>query len=281
MSICAHVAPLGGFVMALAIVVAPHGVHAGAWTLPEGEGQATVIGTWSNATHAFDAGGNSTATPRTEKMELQGLLEYGATDRFTVILTPGLQHLDIAAPVNATRSGFGYFELGGRYKLFGGPSWVISAQATLRAPGVFEPLNAAAIGYTDPETDLRALFGYGGSVGGMPAFVDLQLAQRFRAGTPPSEFRADATVGVTPWPTWMLLGQSFNVVAEGSAPPIFPNYAYHKLQLSVVHELTPAVAVQFGGFTTIAGHNALQENGMLLGVWYRFGGKDIGLPSGR
>ena len=115
----------------------------------------------------------------------------------------------------------------------------------------------------------------------MPAFVDLQLAQRFRAGTPPSEFRADVTLGVTPWPTWMLLGQSFNVVAEGSAPPIFPNYAYHKLQLSVVHELTPAVAVQFGGFTTIAGHNALQENGMLLGVWYRFGGKDIGLPSSR
>lgn len=255
----------------IAIVAAPQGARAGAWTLPAGESQAELIGTWSSATRAFDAVGNTAPTARTEKFELQGLLEYGATDRFTVILNPGLQHLDIAAPVNATRSGLGYFELGGRYKLIDGPSWVFSAQATLRAPGVFEPINAAAIGYTQPETDLRALFGYGASVGSMPVFVDLQLAQRFRAGTPPSEFRADATFGITPLPTWMVLGQSFNVISEGSAPPIFPNYAYHKLQLSIVHELTPQWAVQLGGFTTIAGHNALQENGMLLGAWYHFG----------
>ena len=262
-------AGIGPF-LGLLITAAPVPALAGAWTLPEGQGQAALIGTWSNAGRAFDAAGNLQAAPQINKFELQGLLEYGVTDAFTVMLLPGLQHLDIAAPVNAQRTGLGYFEIGGRYRLFNGPSWVVSAQATLRAPGVFEPINSAAIGYSEPEVDFRVLFGRSGSLGGWPVFADLQLAQRFRAGSPPDEFRADVTFGVRPLPGWMLLAQSFNVFAEGSRPPLLPSYAYHKLQLSIVHDLTPAWSVQFGGFSTVTGHNALQENGMLLGTWYRF-----------
>jgi hypothetical protein len=29
-------------------------------------------------------------------------------------------------------------------------------------------------------------------------------------------------------------------------------------------------AVQGGGFTTYAGYNALQENGLVFGVWHKF-----------
>ncbi|MEA2990587.1 MAG: hypothetical protein QOG83_3298, partial [Alphaproteobacteria bacterium] len=29
-------------------------------------------------------------------------------------------------------------------------------------------------------------------------------------------------------------------------------------------------AVQAGGFTTFSGRNALQENGLVVGAWYRF-----------
>lgn len=266
MSSRAGIGPLLG----LAIITAPGLAFPGAWTLPEGEGLAALIGTWSNAGRAFYAAGNLATTPQTDKFELQGLFEYGVTDRFTVMLLPGLQHLDIAPPVGAQRTGLGYFELGGRYRLFNGPSWVVSAQATLRAPGVFEPINPAAIGYSDPEVDLRVLFGKSGTVAGWPVFADLQLGQRFRVGTPPDEFRADVTFGLRPLPAWMLLLQSFNVFAEGSSLPVFPDYRYHKLQVSIVHDLTPAWSIQLGGFSTVAGHNALQENGMLLGTWYRF-----------
>ena len=48
------------------------------------------------------------------------------------------------------------------------------------------------------------------------------------------------------------------------------SYNYHKLQLSVVYDLTPQWAIQAGAFTTFAGRNALQENGILLGTWYKF-----------
>jgi hypothetical protein len=37
-----------------------------------------------------------------------------------------------------------------------------------------------------------------------------------------------------------------------------------------VYEITPTLSVQGGGFTTFAGRNALQENGAIFGVWYKF-----------
>jgi len=57
-------------------------------------------------------------------------------------------------------------------------------------------------------------------------------------------------------------------MGAGSVP--FSSYEYYKLQLSAVYSLTPAVSLQLGGFTTYAGRNALQENGVLFGAWYRY-----------
>jgi hypothetical protein len=188
----------------------------------------------------------------------------------TVIASPGLQHVDIASPTDARRTGLGYTELGGRYRVLQADSWVLSGQATVRVPGTNDTSNAAAIGYTGVETDIRGLIGYGFALRGLPAFVDLQLAQRFRAGGPPNELRADATLGLQVAPQWLLMAQSFNVVSEGGGSAPFASYEYYKLQLSAVYALTAAVSLQLGGFTTYAGRNALQENGMVFGAWYRF-----------
>jgi hypothetical protein len=252
------------------VSLAPSAALAGAWTLPAGTGQATVSGTMSSADRAFDTSGALQPVPRYNKFELQGWIEYGLTDRFTAIVAPGLQHVDIAAPADAQRTGLGYTEWGGRYSLLQGTSWVFSGQATMRLPGTNDISNPAGIGYTGIETDLRALFGTSFAVYGMPAFLDLQFAQRFRAGGPPNEFRADATFGIRPAERWLLLAQSFNVFSEGPGSPPFASYEYFKLQLSAIYALAPAWSVQAGGFTAYAGRNALQENGLVLGVWHRF-----------
>jgi len=264
-------ASIGPF-LGLSLLVAPTAAFAGAWTLDAGTGQAALTGTLSQATSIFDWKGNVVSAPRYTKFELQGLLEYGATDKLTVMFLPGFQHVDIDIPGSPSRTGLGYTEFGARYQLLSGPSWVFSGQATMRVPGTTDAGNPAAIGYTDVETDIRALFGYSFSLGGMPAFINLEAAQRFRYGDPPDEFRFDATFGVRPAPNWLLLVQTFSVVSEGAGTgPIFStSYDYHKLQFSVVYDLTPRWAIQFGGFTTFVGHNALQENGMLLGTWYKF-----------
>lgn len=244
--------------------------HAGAWLMQEGRGQMVVTDTASRATHAFDSGRSLAPTPRYTKFETGVLFEYGITDWFTAILAPGLQHVAIAAPVDASRTGWGYSEFGGRFRVAQGDSWILSGQATMRLPGTTDAANPAAIGYTGHEIDIRALFGTSFQIGAWPAFIDLQAAQRFRTGGPPGEFRFDATFGVRPHPQWMILTQTFSVVSEGAGSALFPSNDYHKLQMSVVHDLTPNLALQIGAFTTFNGRNALQENGILTGIWYKF-----------
>ena len=69
----------------------------------------------------------------------------------------------------------------------------------------------------------------------------------------------------------MLLVQSLNVFSEGAGNGIFyTSYDYEKFQLSLVYSFAPAWAVQFGGYTTYAGRNALQENALITALWYRF-----------
>jgi protein XagA len=255
--------------ISLGFFASPSIAMAGAWTLPEGSGQAIVTAAGSVANRAFSGSGLAPIS-RYSKFEVQGLLEYGLTNKFTFIFAPSLESIDIGAPISARRTGLGYTEIGGRYLLAQSDSWVLSGQATVRIPGVSDTSNPAAIGYTAVETDVRALIGHSFSIGGMPAFVDMQFAQRFSGPGSPSEFRADLSLGVRTSERWLLLAQSFNVVSEGSAGWIYSSYEYYKFQLSGIYSITPSWAVQVGAFTTYAGRNALQENGGIVGVWHKF-----------
>jgi hypothetical protein len=252
-------------------VTAPAAALAGAWTMPEGTGQWLAGLTAATSTDYFDGGGLA-STPRYNKVEGQLLIEYGLTDRLTAILDPGLQHIDIASPTDASRTGLGYTEFGARYEFFDADAWVFSGQATLRLPGTTDTSNPAAVGYTDVEADFRALIGHNFTLGTMPAFFDLEIAQRERSDGLPSEFRTDATFGVKVLPQWLLLAQSFNVVSEGAGNTLYTggSYEYYKLQLSAVYSLTRTWELQGGGYTTYAGRNALQENGLIFGVWHQF-----------
>jgi hypothetical protein len=257
-------------VCVLGLLAAPTAAFAGAWTLPQGTGQWFATVTASESTNYFDGSGIA-STPRYDKDEAQLLIEYGLTDRLTAIVDPGLQHIDIAAPTSAERTGLGYTEFGARYGFVEDPTWVFSGQATLRVPGTYDTSNPAAVGYTDVEADLRLLLGHSFNIAQLPAFFDLEVAERVRTAGYPSEFHADATLGVRVFPRWLLLAQSFNVISEGSGISIFGgSYEYYKLQLSAVYALTPTWSLQGGGFTAYAGLNALQENGVIFGVWHQF-----------
>jgi hypothetical protein len=247
---------------------APGVVLAGAWTLEDGAGQVIARATVSTASNTF--GDEADSNSRYSKAELQAYVEYGITDWLTAVIVPTLEMVDINGESDAQHTGPGYTELGGRVRLLQESTWVFSAQSTFRTPGGFDDSNPAMAGNTDPELDVRALFGYNLTLGEWPAFADVQLAQRFRFADPPNEVRLDLTFGVRPQPKWLLLSQAFNVVSEGSGEDGFESYFYSKFQLSAVRELTPSLSVELGGSTTYAGHNALQENAVLLGVWYKF-----------
>lgn len=254
----------------IGLIVSPTAAFAAAWTLNAGDGQAIVTATPSEGTQIFDQGGKLLPFPRYSKDDAQALIEYGATDWLTIIAAPSLQHVSVAAPYEGQRTGLGYTDLGARARVWTSDSWVVSVQTIFSMPGTSDRTNTAAIGYYDPQIDNRALLGYSFKAGAWPAFVDIEVAERFRLDGPPSEFHGDATFGIRPLDKWLILAQSFNVLSEGAGTWGIPSYTYYKFQLSAVYALTPAVSLQFGAFTTYAGTNALQQNGLVAGAWYRF-----------
>jgi len=258
--------------LVFAAMSVPSAVWASAWTLPEGTGQWLATLDASTATQYWTNNGGLASTPRYNKVDADVLVEYGITDRLTFIFNPGLQHIDIAPPVGADRTGLDYTELGARYGFYQDPTWVFSGQATVRFPGTVETSNPAAIGYTDIESDLRLLVGHSYNIGGMASFFDLEAAERLRTAGYPSEFRFDATFGTYVDPQWLLLLESFNVVSEGAGNVDYTggSYDYEKVQLSAVYALTKTWSLQGGGYVTYAGRNALEENGLILAVWHRF-----------
>ena len=260
--------------LACGLLSVPSFAWAAAWTLPDGTGQWLTTLTLASSTSYLEGSGGLSGTPRYDKDELSALVEYGVTDRLTAIFDPGLQHIGIAAPTDADRTGLDYTEFGARYAFLenGDQSWVLSGQATLRIPGTTDTSNPAAIGYTDVESDIRVLLGHSFILADRPAFFDLEAAERVRTAGLPSEFRFDATFGVWVLPRWMLMAQSFNVVSEGAGNIAYTggSYDYEKLQLSAVYKLTPDWSLQGGAYVTYAGRNALQENGLVFGVWRKF-----------
>jgi protein XagA len=258
------------FTIASGLISYATAAFAGAWTLDEGKGDLLVTTMAMQASTLFSTGYALQSIPHYNKDESQALLEYGVTDWFTAMFAPSLQHVDIAQPFGGQRTGLGYTDFGGRARIWSDTSWVVSGQIILRAPGTYETNNPAAIGYTDPEVDVRGLVGDSFKIGTLPSFIDVEIAQRFRIGGPPDEFRTDLTLGVNVTEKWLLLAQSFNVTSEGAGTWGYGSFGYYKLQLSAVYALTTSLSWQLGGYSTYWGRNALQENGLVVGAWYKF-----------
>ncbi|WP_279478954.1 hypothetical protein [Aureimonas sp. SK2] len=251
---------------AMAQLLAAGEASAGAWTLERGSGLAIVTAGGSQASGAFDGDRRSRATSRFRKAEIQVLAEYGVTDRFTLRGRTEWRQLRFEA--REPDSGLGVSEIGGRFRLMQRGGFVASAEANLRIAEADPALDPAGAGLLEGGAEGRLLAGYGFSVNGMAAFVDGQGAYRVAGPTKADEIHADLTFGLRPRADLLLLAQSFSVV--GLEADGIEGYDAHKLQLSAVYDVTPTVAVQAGGWGTVAGRNALDERGLLAALWLKF-----------
>jgi hypothetical protein len=242
---------------------------AGAWTLPAGKGQVIVTGSFVSADRYYDSRGRILRGPNYQKFEASAFLEYGFTDRFTGLLSPSLLAASVAG-VGAHYVGPGYTEIGGRFRLLAGESWVVSMQASARLPVPANRLNPAAACCTAGEVDIRLLLGKSFTLGAWPAFIDAQAGYRLREGLAQDELRIDVTLGVRPLPNWLILLQSFNVLANDADAGIFTQARYHKVRLGAVWDFAHHWSLQLAGIATIAGRSAPVEAGFVTGLWYRF-----------
>lgn len=244
-------------------------VCAGAWLMPPGEGQIIASTAFSDSTRAFDAKGHLIPVPSYEKFELGAYVEYGVTDWLTLVASPAYDRIRQPPPA-ASYEGPGESEIGARIGLYRSEAWVLSFQAGLRTPGAsfndtlapLQPRRAGAL-------DFRVMIGRNFEIAGTPYFGEAQAGYRVYAQNQPGEFRLDLTLGVHATPQLLAMVQSFSSISNGSGGG-FAHSSWHKLQPSVVYDVSPQWSLQVGGFVTVAGVNAGRELGPLGGVWYRF-----------
>ncbi|WP_182086210.1 hypothetical protein [Aureimonas sp. ME7] len=241
---------------------------AGAWTLPKGTGIAIVQAGVSRSDGAFGSDRHSAPSSGFRKAEIQALAEYGITDRFTLRGRTEWRQLRFEDREPATDTGFGVSEIGGRFRLVQRGGFVASVEANLRLAEADAALDPMQAGLLEGEYEARLLAGYGFTIAGRSAFVDAQGAFRERGAAKADEVRADVTLGVRPWSRFLVLAQSFSVF--GLSDETSEGYDQHKLQLSGVYDVTPRVSLQLGGWSAVAGRNALDEEGVLTALWVRF-----------
>jgi protein XagA len=244
---------------------------AGAWTLEEGRGQIIFNPSAMVATKRFDRKGTARSTDRFLKQDNQTLVEYGWKQGLTLILHSSQRtesFLLDGADQRVLTTGLGG---GAQAEIWRREGIVLSAQFTA-TPTLERSLPALDRRFGPrTEADARLLAGYSFEIGGWSGFAEAQAGYRWRSGRHADELRLDLTVGIRPVPQVLLLLQAMNAFAiqQGSATT-GERPRQHKLQASVVLDITPTWSLQGGVFTSIAGRDALKERGVMLGVWRKF-----------
>jgi len=238
--------------------------------LPPGTGQFIAGVGYSEGSRRFDQTGEAVPAPSFSKIEASGYLEYGVTENFDLVLAPTLSHENDGPATNSV-TGSDASAVGGRLALYQGPSRVVALQALVAPPTADESVGAqlADGGAHAFSTDIRLMVGQSFRLFGWPAFVDIDPGVRLRANPFPDEKRLDATLGVRPRPTIMILLQDFSSFAS-PAGALVPGTTSHKAQGSLVDDLSRTWSVQVGGFHTFAGRNMVKETGPFAAVWVRF-----------
>ncbi len=243
---------------------------AGAWTLPQGDGQVIVTLSHSAADERFSAIGEEGRATDFEKTELRAFMEYGLKDWLTLHAQPEWRHKSTGSAFGETVRGLGRLDFGARVRVWRNDVAVISVQGVARMPGTNDRLAPANGGDTDWELDGRLLYGKGYTVLGRHAFTDMQLGYRVRFGDPADEVRLDMTAGINVTPKILALVQSFNSMSVGQATGGFLSTRENKISASIVYRIDDDWSVQAGLQGTVSGQNTLKERGFTLGIWRSF-----------
>lgn len=243
---------------------------AGAYTLPEGEVKLFVSALKTSGDRYFDHRGRLKSRPRFTKFDLQFFGEYGVTGFMTLFASTTTQSIQIKDDVRSRYFGLGRSEVGARIRVLDSSGWIASVQSSGVVAGT-RGRGLAVIGETDHQIDARGLIARNFTALGRPAFIDLQAGYRIRTGDPADELRVDATFGLRPLPSVLVLLQSFNTFGRERWRGPYPlKQRIHKVQIGALYDVSDAISLYAAGFMTPTARDALDEQGVVLGAGYRF-----------
>ena len=254
--------------LASALVPAASGAQAGAWTLPQGHLQIIASTFTSRVTKSFDASGRPNLPMSLQKIFTGVAAEYGLLDSLTLIAIPQYVRATSAQPSGTLSESSASIEAGARVRLLDGFG-VLSVQGTYQTAGAFGDTATDPFSRSGSRTDARLLYGWNYSLFGHPGFMEVEGGYRWNTGARPNEIAIDATAGLWVMGGLEVIAQSFTIQSIGTGRIDYGRYRNHKVELSVVGHLTRRTALQLGGFFSPDGTNTWQEQGLMVGFWYR------------
>lgn len=234
-------------------------VKGGAWTLEEGSAQVILSARLKAGEAAVETDSDAAWTPAYDERGLDALIEYGVTDRFTLLAYGAAKDTDHpweGRAANLDRTG-----LAGRVGLFRDGDWAASVQLGGGVDGGAD--------HVRPEAEGRFLVGRSFDLARLPAFAEIQTGYRLRGSNTADEVLIDLALGARPRPDVLLLAQAFNALPTGDGMLAFADDREHKAQLSVVWDVTASWSIQLSAFSTV-GQEAWRERGAVVAVWRRF-----------
>lgn len=234
---------------------------AGAWPMEPGRTQAIFKYERTTADQGYDPQANLVPIDGRRDESLSVFIERGITPRLT-----------LQAKAGATRGRDRWVSYSGRGPIKAGLRW--TARRDPRSSlalylGAGEAGGGRNAGYAAPgegslDLEARVLYGRSAVWRGREVFIDLEAARLKRHGLA-DETRLDATLGLRPAKSWLLLAQTY----AGQADRGDVDARWIKSEISVVRAFGDW-GVQAGLRDTVAGRETARDQGILLAVWRRF-----------
>lgn len=244
----------------------PTVAEAGAWPQAPGDTQVIVMLDSAQASRVFDLNGDTLLPVETwEQDEVTVFVDRGLTPRLTV--TGKLTYKSYATQTDSF-SGLNFLELGGRYTLYQGDTYVFAVGASIIGGGEGRRSDFDLSGRQGTDYDLRVYGGRNVTLWGMDGFVTLEMARHLRENEA-HQWRMDATVGLRPSPKWLLMAQTF----AGRTDEESWGYAqWTNSQFSVVRRFGTdnQTSLQLALRRTVTGRNVPVSNAVVVALWKTF-----------
>lgn len=266
-----------------------HIVYAAAWLQPESIFQLITGTSYYRTNKFFDKSGNKQPTDLFQKIDTTPLIEYGYSKNTTLGMSTSLQHIVSYDNTSMSqRSRLAYGEFFYRQKIYERKNTFFSYQPLIKIPGLYTTADEKFFGNRGVDLELRTLTGYAFQwpgfkdnqqrpYAGQYHFLNNEVALRYYTDGDVLEMRQDATLGIRPFPSLLLLGQSFlrknfgkKEIDVNTLQTNNDALTVVKLQGSVVQQITDKASLQFGVFKDVYGTNASQGTGAFMNVWLNF-----------
>jgi hypothetical protein len=228
-----------------------------------GEGSVIATVRASYADDSFDRSGEKYNAPTFRKEDVDLYVTYGVSDETTLIGQARYVRLHPDNPSIGTR-GWDETLIGVQQHVWNDDTRVFSAQFSALLAGD----STLSSGGTDWEA--RGLYGQSFELFDRQAYVDIELAYRWRANDFANQVKPEATIGVWAREDVLVMAQYFGTITTTDGAEHYFEGGQHKGQLSGMVRLSENLGLQFGAFATLDGRDTPAERGMFAALWFDY-----------